>query len=55
MIELSKPQEEEEGQDDADQQDWVHERNQLFADEFNVPYIKNVAKAIAEYDLDYPI
>ena len=38
--------------DDADQPDWVHERNQLFADEFSVPYIKNVAKAIAEYDLD---
>ena len=38
--------------DDADQPDWVHERNQLFADEFNVPYVKDVSKAIAEYDLD---
>ena len=38
--------------DDADQPDWVHERNQLFADEFNVPYLKNASKAIAEYDLD---
>ena len=37
--------------DDADQPDWVHERNQLFADEFNVPYVKNVAKAIAEYEI----
>ena len=38
--------------DDFDQPDWVHERNQLFADEFNVPYVKDVSKAIAEYDLD---
>lgn len=38
--------------DDADQPDWVHERNQLFADEFNIPYVKNVAEAVARYDLD---
>ncbi|MEC8989257.1 MAG: Gfo/Idh/MocA family oxidoreductase, partial [Verrucomicrobiota bacterium] len=38
--------------DDADQPDWVHERNQLFADEFGVPYVRDVAKAVAEYNLD---
>ena len=38
--------------DDADQPDWVHERNQLFADEFGIPYVRDVAQAIAEYNLD---
>ena len=38
--------------DDADQPDWVHERNQKFANEFGIPYVRDVAKAIAEYDLD---
>ena len=38
--------------DDADQPAWVHERNQKFADEFGIPYVRDVAKAIAEYDLD---
>jgi len=38
--------------DDADQPDWVHERNQKFADEFGIPYVPDVAKAIAEYDLE---
>ncbi|MEE2947712.1 MAG: Gfo/Idh/MocA family oxidoreductase [Verrucomicrobiota bacterium] len=38
--------------DDADQPDWVHERNQLFADEFGIPYMRDMPKAIAEYNLD---
>ena len=38
--------------DDADQSDWVHERNQKFADEFGIPYVPDVAKAIAEYDFE---
>ena len=38
--------------DDAAQPDWVHERNQLCADEFGIPYVRDVAKAIAEHDLD---
>ena len=38
--------------DDADQPDWVHKRNQKFADEFGIPYVRDLAKAIAEYDLD---
>ena len=35
--------------DDADQPDWVHERNAKFAAEQNIPYIKNVEKTIADY------
>ena len=38
--------------DDADQPNWVHERNQKFADEFGIPYVPDVAKAIAEYDFE---
>ena len=30
----------------------MHKRNQKFADEFGIPYVRDVAKAIAEYDLD---
>jgi predicted dehydrogenase len=35
--------------DDADQPDWVHERNQKFADQYKIPYVRNVESAIAEY------
>ena len=38
--------------DDVDQPDWVHERNQKFAGEFGIPYVPDVAKAIAEYDFE---
>ena len=41
--------------DDADQGDWVHERNQLLADELGVPYVKDVEKAIAEYDVQVAV
>ena len=37
---------------DGDQPNWVHERNQRFADEFGIPYVPDVPKAIAEHDLD---
>ena len=37
--------------DDADQPDWVHERNEKFADECGVPYVKDVEQAIADYDV----
>ena len=36
--------------DDADQVDWVHERNQQLADELGVPYIKDVERAVSDYD-----
>jgi len=35
--------------DDPDRPDWAHERNQEFADEFKVPYVRNIAKAVADY------
>lgn len=37
--------------DDADQPDWVHERNQLYADQHNIPYVLDVEQAIREYDV----
>ena len=36
--------------DDAGQGEWVHERNQQLADELGVPYVKDVARAISDYD-----
>jgi predicted dehydrogenase len=38
--------------DDSDRPDWTHERNQQFADEFGIPYVEDVARAVAEHDLD---
>lgn len=35
--------------DDADQPDWVHERNAKFAAEFDVPYVRDVERAVREY------
>jgi predicted dehydrogenase len=35
--------------DDPDRPDWTHERNQKFADEFKIPYVRDVEKAIADY------
>ena len=41
--------------DDADQPDWAHQRNQKFADEYGVPYIQDVERAISEYDAQLAI
>ena len=41
--------------DDADQPDWVHERNNKFADECGVPYVKDVEQAIADYDVQVAV
>ncbi len=41
--------------DDADQPDWVHERNQKFADEFGVPYVRNIAEALGNYGAEVAI
>lgn len=38
--------------DDPTVPDWVHERNQKFADEFKIPYIRDVERAIREYHVD---
>lgn len=35
--------------DDADQPDWVHERNRKFADELGVPYVRDVQQAIKDF------
>ena len=37
--------------DDASQPDWVHERNQAFATEMGIPYVRDVERAISEYDV----
>lgn len=41
--------------DDADRPDWVHERNQQLADEFQVPYIRDVARALTELDVQVAV
>ena len=41
--------------DDAQQPDWVHERNQRFADEFGIPYVRNVEQAIADHDVQVAV
>jgi predicted dehydrogenase len=41
--------------DDADNPAWVHERNQKFADQFSIPYIQNVAQALAAHDFDIAV
>ena len=37
--------------DDADQPEWVHERNQKTADELNIPYVRDVEAALRDYDV----
>jgi hypothetical protein len=34
--------------DDPDQPDWVHQRNQEFAEEWNIPYVRDVDRALHE-------
>ena len=41
--------------DDPDQPDWVHERNQLFADEYQVPYVRSVEQAIEDHRPDVAV
>ena len=41
--------------DDAQQPDWVHERNQLLADEFGVPYVHDVEGAIGRFHPDVAV
>ena len=38
--------------DHADRPDWTHERNQLFADEFGIPYLRDVKQALTDHELD---
>ncbi len=41
--------------DDESQPEWIHERNQRFADEYNIPYVKNVEQAIRDYDVSVAV
>ena len=41
--------------DDADQEGWVHERNEQMAKDFGVPYVRDVEKAIADYGVQVAV
>lgn len=41
--------------DDACQPDWVHERNQKFADERGIPYVRDIQRAIREFDVQVAV
>lgn len=41
--------------DDANEPDWVHQRNQTFADKYRIPYVSNFARAVAEHRPDVAI
>ena len=38
--------------DETSRPKWTHERNQKFADEFEIPYIKDINKALSENQID---
>ena len=41
--------------DDGSQPDWVQERNEEFAREHGIPYVRDVEKAIAEHDVQVAV
>ena len=41
--------------DDPDVPDWVHERNEIFAQAYGVPYIRDVDRAIADFDVQVAV
>ncbi|MCH2201742.1 MAG: Gfo/Idh/MocA family oxidoreductase [Fuerstiella sp.] len=41
--------------DDPHEPDWVHERNQEFADRFEIPYIRDLDQAVKDYDPDLAV
>ncbi len=41
--------------DDPDCPEWVHQRNQQFADEFKIPYVRDIEKAIHDHKIDVAI
>lgn len=41
--------------DDPHVPDWAHERNQLFADELRVPYVRDVERALRDFQIDVAI
>ena len=38
--------------DDDKRPDWTHKRNELFAEEFGIPYLRDVQTAISTQELD---
>ena len=41
--------------DDASQPDWVHQRNQAFATEMGIPYVRDVERALSDYDVQVAV
>lgn len=41
--------------DDASEGEWAHERNQKMAEELDVPYVRDVEKAISEYGAEVAV
>jgi predicted dehydrogenase len=41
--------------DDPDRPEWVHERNRKLADDFKIPYVRDVGRALSEFDVDAAI
>jgi predicted dehydrogenase len=41
--------------DDPDQPDWVHQRNEEFARRFSIPYVRDVKRAIADFDVQVAV
>lgn len=41
--------------DDADVPDWMHERNQLFADAHRIPYVRDVERALRDFNVQVAI
>jgi predicted dehydrogenase len=41
--------------DDPDVPDWLHERNQLFADQQGIPYVRDIERALCEHSVQVAI
>lgn len=41
--------------DDPSVPDWIHERNQLFADEKRIPYVRDIERALADFRVDVAV
>src|SRR5437660_10941945 len=41
--------------DDPHVPDWAHERNQQFADAYRIPYVRDLERALREFNVDVAI
>jgi predicted dehydrogenase len=41
--------------DDVDQPNWVHERNEQFAEEYGIPYVSDVEQALDDFDVQVAV